>query len=96
MAVSDQDLEDALGIAAKMIDLYGYMYWPIFERLEAELDARSDRAKRVEVRLRQHRKLSTGARQSVRTGQMRSKPHSLRGLPSEAHRHRRGAAPSDR
>ena len=51
MAVSDQDLEDALGIAAKMIDLYGYKYWPIFERLEAELDARTERVKRVQARL---------------------------------------------
>ncbi|KJS36104.1 MAG: hypothetical protein VR74_14080 [Hyphomonas sp. BRH_c22] len=51
MAVSDQDLEEALSIAAKMIDLYGYKYWPIFERLEAELEARSDRIKRVQARL---------------------------------------------
>ena len=58
MAVSDQDLEDALGIAAKMIDLYGYKYWPIFERLEAGLDARADRIKRVRARLPENRKLS--------------------------------------
>tara|TARA_R110000787_G_scaffold274658_2_gene382664 strand:+ start:1133 stop:1333 length:201 start_codon:yes stop_codon:yes gene_type:complete len=51
MAVSDQDLEEALSIAAKMIDLYGYKYWPIFERLEAELEARSDRIRRVQARL---------------------------------------------
>ncbi|MEO0975648.1 MAG: hypothetical protein AAFY24_00250 [Pseudomonadota bacterium] len=51
MAVSDQDLEDALSIAAKMIDLYGYKYWPIFERLENELDARTERIKRVQARL---------------------------------------------
>ena len=51
MAVSDQDLEEALSIAAKMIDLYGYKYWPIFERLEAELDARTERIKRVQARL---------------------------------------------
>jgi hypothetical protein len=51
MAVSDQELEEALSIAAKMIDLYGYKYWPIFERLEAELEARSDRIKRVKASL---------------------------------------------
>lgn len=55
MAVSDQDLEDALSIAAKMIDLYGYKYWPIFERLEAELDARTERIKRVQARLAKRR-----------------------------------------
>ncbi|MEL6573898.1 MAG: hypothetical protein AAFQ64_19780 [Pseudomonadota bacterium] len=51
MAVSNQDLEDALSIAAKMIDLYGYKYWPIFERLETELEARTERVKRVQARL---------------------------------------------
>lgn len=59
MAVSDQDLEDALGIAAKMIDLYGYKYWPIFERLEAELDARAERINRVRARLPQGNKCQT-------------------------------------
>ena len=59
MAVSDQDLEDALGIAAKMIDLYGYKYWPIFERLEAELDARAERIKRVRARLQHGNKCQT-------------------------------------
>ena len=54
MAVSDQELEDALGVAAKMIDLYGYKYWPIFERLETELDARADRVTRVKARLAKH------------------------------------------
>lgn len=55
MTVSDQDLEDALGIAAKIIDLYGYTYWPIFERLEAELTERSKRRLRVMARLSQSR-----------------------------------------
>ena len=55
MTVSDQELEDALGIAAKIIDLYGYTYWPIFERLEAELTERSKRRSRVMARLGQSR-----------------------------------------
>ncbi|MEE2929227.1 MAG: hypothetical protein AAF613_08145 [Pseudomonadota bacterium] len=55
MSVSDRDLEDALTIAAKMIDLYGYKYWPIFERLEAELEARTERIKRVQARLASHK-----------------------------------------
>ena len=37
-----------------MIDLYGYKYWPIFERLETELDARADRVTRVKARLAKH------------------------------------------
>lgn len=55
MTVSDQDLEEALGIAAKIIDLYGYTYWPIFERLETELTERSKRRSRVMARLSQSR-----------------------------------------
>ena len=55
MPVSDQDLEEALGIAAKIIDLYGYTYWPIFERLETELTERSERRLKVLARLSQSR-----------------------------------------
>lgn len=55
MPVTDQDLEEALGIAAKIIDLYGYTYWPIFERLETELTERSQRRSRVMARLSQSR-----------------------------------------
>lgn len=51
MAISDQELEEALGIAAKVINLYGYTYWPIFERLEAELEARQSRRVRILARL---------------------------------------------
>ena len=47
MAVSDRELEEALSIAAKIIDLYGYCYWPIFERLETELDTRRNRRQRI-------------------------------------------------
>jgi hypothetical protein len=55
MSVSDQDLEEALGIAAKIVDLYGYTYWPIFERLETELTERRKRRSRVMARLSQSR-----------------------------------------
>lgn len=55
MTVSDQDLEEALGIAAKIVDLYGYTYWPIFERLETELTERSERRLKVLARLSQSR-----------------------------------------
>lgn len=55
MSVSDQDLEEALSIAAKIVDLYDYTYWPIFERLETELTERSKRRSRVMARLSQSR-----------------------------------------
>ena len=62
MAISDRDLENAIGIAAKMIDLYGYKYWPIFERLETELEARADRVRRVQARLKVPTRLRSVAR----------------------------------
>lgn len=55
MPISDQDLEEALGIAAKIIDLYGYTYWPVFERLETELTERNKRRSRVMARLSRSR-----------------------------------------
>lgn len=66
MTVSDQELEDALGIAAKIIDLYGYTYWPIFERLEAELTERSKRRSRVMARLGQSRPVRARPTKSAR------------------------------
>lgn len=40
MTVSDQDLKQAMTIAAKIINLYGDKYWPLFDRLESELEKR--------------------------------------------------------
>ena len=40
MAISDEDLEDLLTSMARIIDRYGDVYWPIFERLEGELQQR--------------------------------------------------------
>ena len=47
MAVSDTELENALRSMARIIERYGDVYWPIFERLEAELTARRTRAARL-------------------------------------------------
>ena len=47
MAVSDTGLENALRSMARIIERYGDVYWPIFERLEAELTARRTRAARL-------------------------------------------------
>lgn len=47
MPISDRQLEDALKIAARVIDLYGDAYWPIFDRLEHELNLRRNRSARL-------------------------------------------------
>ena len=49
MDVKDADIERALRTAARVIDRYGDVYWPLFERLEAELDRRRSRAARLAV-----------------------------------------------
>jgi len=53
MPVSDRQLEDALKIAARVIDLYGDTYWPIFDRLEHELNLRRNRSARLNSYLAQ-------------------------------------------
>ena len=47
MTVSDEKLEDALYIAAYVVERYGDKFWPIFERLEKELHERRSRAERL-------------------------------------------------
>lgn len=49
--VSQQDIEVALRSVAQLIEAYGDKYWPIFERLEQELEARQSRAERLRAAL---------------------------------------------
>lgn len=51
MALSDTDLEEALSIVAEVIELYGDAYWPLFDKLEEELDTRKQRDVRLQRRL---------------------------------------------
>ncbi|MEQ3650815.1 hypothetical protein [Hyphomonas sp.] len=52
-ALTTGDIEHALDIAARVVDLFGFQYWPIFERLEAELERRASREERLNARLNQ-------------------------------------------
>ena len=45
--VSDHDIEAALSSVAQLVNAYGDKYWPIFERLEDELDKRRSKSKRL-------------------------------------------------
>ncbi len=45
--VSDNDIEKALHSVAQLVENYGDKYWPIFERLEQELDNRHSKTKRL-------------------------------------------------
>ena len=53
MAHPDAELESALRSLARIIDRYGEAYWPLFERLEAELYARRSRSARLAAYRRQ-------------------------------------------
>lgn len=45
--VSNQDIEGALRSVAHLVNAYGDKYWPIFERLEKELELRRSRSTRL-------------------------------------------------
>jgi hypothetical protein len=49
--ITDKEIEDGLAMLACLIDWYGDVYWPLFERLEAELQQRQSRAARLRARL---------------------------------------------
>lgn len=51
MAVSDAELEKAVRSLARLIDRYGDAYWPLFERLDAELKERNSRKDRLNAYL---------------------------------------------
>jgi hypothetical protein len=49
--VSDAEIENAIRSVARLIHRYGDSYWPVFERLEAELKARNSRKERLSAYL---------------------------------------------
>ena len=51
MPLSDREIEDALRSAARIVDRYGDVYWPLFERLERELAERRSRKARLSAHL---------------------------------------------
>ena len=49
-------IENALKVLAQLIESYGDAYWPLFVRLEKELDARRSRHDRLQKFLDQSKK----------------------------------------
>lgn len=45
--VSEREIEAALHSVAQLVSSYGDKYWPIFERLEKELEKRRSRSRRL-------------------------------------------------
>ena len=50
--VTTEDLEYGLGVLARIIDTQGDAVWPLFERLERELEDLRSRRDRLERHLR--------------------------------------------
>lgn len=48
---SEDELEKGLKTAARLVKTFGDRYWPVFERLEQELEKRHSRAARLQRRL---------------------------------------------
>ncbi|MFQ5564585.1 MAG: hypothetical protein ACE5FO_13575 [Parvularculaceae bacterium] len=55
--ITADQVEEGINIVARLIDRYGDVYWPIFERLEYELAQRRSRAARLQARLNHGRRL---------------------------------------
>lgn len=53
--ITEQEIEDGLDFVAGLIDRHGDAYWPIFDRLERELEQRRSRAARLQARLNRKR-----------------------------------------
>ena len=51
-SVSDEDIEEGLSLLAWLIDRHGDAAWPLFERLEKELESRQKRKSRIQSRLK--------------------------------------------
>jgi hypothetical protein len=47
MRPNEDELADALASLARIIDRYGDVYWPLFERLERELECERSRKARL-------------------------------------------------
>lgn len=50
--ITDLELEQGLDLLAELIDRYGEVYWPIFDRLEDEILKRMNKKKKLEARLK--------------------------------------------
>ena len=55
--VSDKEIEAALHSVAQLVNVYGDKYWPIFERLEEELEKRFSKTKRLKHALKRESRI---------------------------------------
>jgi len=53
--ITEKEIEDGLCVVARLIERYGDAYWPVFDRLERELEEKKKRAHRLRLRLSQRK-----------------------------------------
>jgi hypothetical protein len=58
--VTDDEIERGLDLVAELIDRYGDVYWPVFDRLESELAQRRLKEARLKARLRRGKTTYSG------------------------------------
>ncbi len=58
--VTDKEIENGLDLVAELIDKYGDVYWPVYERLERELAERKSRRAKLKERLKRLKATSAG------------------------------------
>ena len=75
---SDDDIERAMATVARVIELYGDAYWPILERLEAELEERRAKSARLTKHLSRFRQ----RKQAAGSGMHRLNIHDRRSISS--------------
>jgi len=51
--IPTHEIEHAAAIAAMVVKDFGEIYWPIFERLEREIEQRQSRQNKLNARLKQ-------------------------------------------
>ena len=51
--ITEKDIEEGLSLLAWLIDRYGDEAWPLFERLERELENLQKRKSRIKSRLKE-------------------------------------------
>ncbi len=56
--VTNEEIETGLDLVAELIERYGDVYWPVFDRLERELSERRSRTTRLAARLKNRGGLS--------------------------------------
>ena len=63
--ITEEEIEDGLAVVARLIDCHGDAYWPIFGRLERELECRRSRRRDMAETIKQNHLFSLNPRAAM-------------------------------